>query len=104
MCSTSQLVVTEHKPLHKSNPSTFMFIVGLKQQHQSLTHKSRQRQLFVDDVLISLWQCQMVNKNETSNLRQCRSFVDMMIIVLFQISTRAWSPKNNLLQRSLVGW
>jgi hypothetical protein len=57
MCSTSQIVVMEHKPLHKSNSSTFRFIVGFKQQHQSSTHKSWQRQLFVDDVLIDLWQC-----------------------------------------------
>ncbi len=35
----------------------------------------------------------MVNKNETSNLRQCRLFVNKMIIVLFQISARAWPPK-----------
>jgi len=43
MCSTSQMVVTEHKPLHKTNSSTFRFIVRFKQQHQSLTHKSWQR-------------------------------------------------------------
>jgi hypothetical protein len=43
MCSTSQMAVTEHKPLHKSNSSTFRFIVGFKQQHQSSIHKSRQR-------------------------------------------------------------
>jgi hypothetical protein len=42
MCSTSQMVVTEHKPLHKSNSSTFRFIVQFKQQHQSSTHKSWQ--------------------------------------------------------------
>jgi hypothetical protein len=35
----------------------------------------------------------MVNKNETSNLRQCRSFINKMIVVLFQISERAWPPK-----------
>jgi hypothetical protein len=35
----------------------------------------------------------MVDKNETSNLRQCRSFVNKMIVVLFQISARAWPPK-----------
>jgi hypothetical protein len=93
MCSTSQMVVMEHKPLHKSNSSTFRFIVGFKQQHQSLTHKSWQHQFFVNDLLIDLWQCRMVNKNETSNLRQCRSFVNKMIIVLFQISARAWPPK-----------
>jgi hypothetical protein len=43
MCSTSQMVVMEHKPLHKSNSSTFRFIARFKQQHQSLTHKLRQR-------------------------------------------------------------
>jgi hypothetical protein len=87
------MVVTEHKPLHKSNSSTFRFIVRFKQQHQSSTHKSWQRQLFVDDVMIKLWQCQMVNKNETSNLQQCQLFINKMIIVLFQISARAWLPK-----------
>jgi hypothetical protein len=35
----------------------------------------------------------MVDKNETSNLRQCRSFVNKMIAVLIQISVRAWPPK-----------
>ncbi len=87
------MVVKENKPLHKSNSPTFIFIVIFKQQHQSLTHKSWQRQLFVNDVLINLWQCQMVNKNETSNLWQCRLFVNKMIVVLFQISARAWPPK-----------
>jgi hypothetical protein len=60
-------------------------IVGFKQHHQSLTRKYRQRRLFVDNVLIDLWQCQMVDKNETSNLRQCQLFVNKMIVVLFQI-------------------
>ncbi len=72
---------------------TFRFIVGFKQQHQSSTCKSQQRQLFVDDLLIDLSQCQMVDKNEMSNLRQCRLFVNKMIVVLFQISARAWPPK-----------
>jgi hypothetical protein len=89
MCSASQMVVMEHKPLHKSNSSTFRFIVRFKQQHKSSTRKSWQRQLFVDDVLIDSWQCQMVNKNEMSNLRQCQSFVNKMIVVLFQVSARA---------------
>ena len=35
----------------------------------------------------------MVDKNETSNLRQCQSFVNKMIVVLFQISARAWPSK-----------
>ena len=87
------VVVTEHKPIYKSNSSTFRFIVGFKQQHQSPTHKSWQCQLFVDDVLIDMWQCQMVDKNETSNLRQCRSFINKMIAVLIQISVRAWPLK-----------
>ena len=65
--------------------STFQLIVGFKQYHQSSTHKSRQRRSFVDNLLINLWQSQMVDKNETSNLRQCQSFV--------QISVRAWPPK-----------
>jgi hypothetical protein len=43
--------------------------------------------------LIDLSQCQMVDKNEMSNLRQCRSFVNKMIVVLFRISARAWPPK-----------
>ncbi len=93
MCSASQMVATEHKPLHKSNSSTFRFIVGFKQQHQSLTHKSWQRQLFVNDVLIDLWQCQMVDKKGTSYLWQCRLFVNKMIAMLFQISVRAWPSK-----------
>jgi len=42
MCS-SQMVATEHKPLHKSNSSTFRFIVGFKKHHQRSTHKSWQR-------------------------------------------------------------
>jgi len=32
-------------------------------------------------------------QNETSNLRQCKSFVNKMIDVKFQISARAWPPK-----------
>jgi len=35
----------------------------------------------------------MVDKNETSNLRQCQLFVNKMIVVLIQISVRAWPPK-----------
>jgi len=39
MRSTFQMVVVaEHKPIYKSNSSTFRFIVGFKQQHQSPTH------------------------------------------------------------------
>ncbi len=55
--------------------STFQLIVGFKQCHQSLTPKSQQRRLFVDNVLINFWQRQMVDKNEMSNLRQCQSIV-----------------------------
>jgi hypothetical protein len=65
--------------------STFQLIVGFKQYDQTSTHKSWQRRSFVDNLLINLWQSQMVDKNETSNLRQCQSFV--------QISVRAWHPK-----------
>jgi hypothetical protein len=42
---------------HQVTPAiicTFRFIVGFKQQHQILTPKSWQRQLFVDDLLIDL--------------------------------------------------
>ncbi len=35
----------------------------------------------------------MVGKNETSNLWQRQSFVNKMIVVLFQISARAWPLK-----------
>jgi len=73
--------------------STFQLIVGFKQYHQSSTRNSRQRRSFADNVLINLWQSQMVDKNETSNLRQCQSFVNKMIVVLFQISARAWPSK-----------
>ena len=39
MRSTFQMVVVaEHKPIYKSNSSTFRLIVGFKQQHQSPTH------------------------------------------------------------------
>jgi hypothetical protein len=64
---------------------TFQLIVGFKQFNQSSTRKSWQCRSFVDNLLINLWQSQMVDKNETSNLRQCQSFV--------QISVRAWLPK-----------
>jgi hypothetical protein len=92
-CASTQLVGSCHDEKSEragciastQQDSTFHLIVGFKQYHQSSTHKSRQRQSFVDIVLINLWQSQMVDKNETSNLRQCQSFV--------QISVRAWPPK-----------
>ena len=61
--------------------------------HHTLTRKSRQCRSFVDNVLINLWQCQMVNKKEMSNLWQRQSFVNKMIVVLFQISARGWPLK-----------
>jgi hypothetical protein len=60
---------------------TIQLIVGFRQYNQSSTRKSWQRQSFVDNVLINLWQSQMVNKNETSNLRQCQSFVNKLVVV-----------------------
>ena len=92
-CASTQLVGSCHDEKSEragciastQKDSTFQLIVGFKQYHQSSTHKSRQRRSFVDNLLINLWQSQMVDKNETSNLRQCQSFV--------QISVRAWPPK-----------
>ena len=78
--------------------STIQLIVGFKQYHQSSTHKAQQCQSFVDNVLINLWQSQMVNKNETSNLRQCQSFINKMIVLLFHMASQ-----NNVPQRSSVG-
>jgi hypothetical protein len=69
-------------PLKKIPP---FLIVGFKQYHQSSTHKSRQCRSSVNNLLINLWQSQMVDENETSNLRQCQSFI--------QISVRVWPPK-----------
>jgi hypothetical protein len=46
MCSAFQMMAAEHKPIHKSNSSTFRFIVGFKQQHK-LISASRHQQLIV---------------------------------------------------------
>jgi len=84
-CASTQLVDSCHDEKSEragciastQKDSTFQLIVGFKQYHQSLTHKSRQRRLFVDNLLINLWQSQMVDINETSNLRQCQSFAQI---------------------------
>jgi hypothetical protein len=54
--------------------STFQLIVRFKQYHQSLTRKSWQRQSFVDNVLINLWQRQMkIEDVKSQSIKwQCR--------------------------------
>jgi hypothetical protein len=42
---------------------------------------------------IDLWQCQTVNKNETSKLWHCQLFINKMIVVLFPTFAGAWPPK-----------
>jgi hypothetical protein len=60
MCSTFEMVATEHKPIYNSYSSTFRFIVGFKQQHK-LISASRHQQLIVAYVntnsKISLYFC-----------------------------------------------
>ena len=58
-----------------------------------------------DNVMIDLWQCQMVNTNDTSNLRQCWSLVNKMIVVLFQTESNGFDIHHELIEliNGLVG-
>jgi hypothetical protein len=70
-CASTQLVGSCHDKKSEragciastQQDSTFQLIVGFKQYNQSLTRKSRQRRSFVDNVLINLWQCRMEINN-----------------------------------------